>query len=101
MAFFLRYTADAIAHGHLPALVTTATERPERHQPDVEHVGAVSAVAPDAGHAARRPAGQPHCLCDARVRRLAAAMYWVLRRHGASVLAGTLAARCSASPPAW
>ena len=46
------------------------TERPARHQPDVEQLGAAARGGTGAGHVARRPAGQPHGPGDARLRRL-------------------------------
>ena len=90
MAFFLRYTADAIAHGHLPALVTTALNAPN----GISLMWNTSVLFPALALTPVTLLGGPLAslavFATLGYAGSAAAMYWVLRRHGASVLAGTL-----------
>ena len=90
MAFFLRYTANAIAHGHLPALVTTALNAPN----GISLMWNTSVLFPAMALTPVTLLGGPLAsltvFATLGYAGSAAAMYWVLRRHGASVLAGTL-----------
>jgi hypothetical protein len=90
MAWFVRYTADAVAHGHLPALVTTALNAPH----GVNLMWNTSVVFPAVVLAPVTLLAGPlvslTVLATLGYAGSAAAMYWVLRRHGAGVLAGAL-----------
>ena len=90
MAFFLRYTADAIAHGHLPALVTTALNAPNGISLMWNTSVLFPAVALTPVTLLGGPLASLTVFATLGYAGSAAAMYWVLRRHGASVLAGTL-----------
>jgi hypothetical protein len=90
MAFFLRYTADAIAHGHLPALVTTALNAPNGISLMWNTSVLFPAVALTPVTLLGGPLASLAVFATLGYAGSAAAMYWVLRRHGASVLAGTL-----------
>ena len=90
MAFFLRYTADAIAHGHLPALVTTALNAPNGISLMWNTSVLFPAVALTPVTLLGGPLASLTVLATLGYAGSAAAMYWLLRRHGASVLAGTL-----------
>lgn len=90
MAFFLRYTADGIAHGHLPALVTTALNAPNGISLMWNTSVLFPAVALTPVTLLGGPLASLAVFATLGYAGSAAAMYWVLRRHGASVLAGTL-----------
>jgi hypothetical protein len=90
MAFFLRYTADAIAHGHLPALVTTALNAPNGISLMWNTSVLFPAVALTPVTLLGGPLASLTVFATLGYAGSAAAMYWVLRRHGASVLAGAL-----------
>jgi len=90
MAFFLRYTADAIAHGHLPALVTTALNAPNGISLMWNTSVLFPAVALTPVTLLGGPLASLAVFATLGYAGSAAAMYWLLRRHGASVLAGTL-----------
>jgi hypothetical protein len=90
MAFFLRYTADAIAHGHLPALVTTALNAPNGISLMWNTSVLFPAVALTPVTLLGGPLASLAVFATLGYAGSAAAMYWVLRRHGAGVLAGTL-----------
>jgi hypothetical protein len=90
MAWFVRYTADAVAHGHLPALVTTALNAPHgislMWNNSILFPGVVLApVTLLAG-----PQATLSLVATIGYTGSAAALYWLLRRHGASVGAGAL-----------
>jgi hypothetical protein len=90
MAFFLRYTADAIAHGHLPALVTTALNAPNGISLMWNTSVLFPAVALTPVTLLGGPLASLTVFATLGYAGSAAAMYWVLRRHGASVLAGAV-----------
>jgi hypothetical protein len=90
VAWFLRYAAAAVAHGHLPALVTTGLNAPH----GINLMWNTSMLFPDvlltpvtllAG-----PVASATVLATLGYAGSAAAMYWLLRRHGAGVGAGAL-----------
>jgi hypothetical protein len=90
MAWFMRYAADAVAHGHLPALVTTALNAPT----GIPLMWNNSVLFPAVVLAPVTLLGGPLAGLTATITLgyagSAAAMYWLLRRYGASVLAGAL-----------
>ena len=90
IAWFLRYAADALAHGHLPALVTTALNAPH----GINLMWNTTVLFPAVVLAPVTLLGGPLAsltvLATLGYAGSAAAMYWLLRRHGASVLAGAL-----------
>ena len=90
IAFFLRYTADALAHGHLPALITTALNAPH----GISLMWNTSVLFPAVVLTPVTLLGGPvvslTVFATLGYAGSATAMYWVLRRHGASVLAGAL-----------
>ena len=90
MAWFMRYAANAVAHGHLPALVTTALNAPH----GINLMWNVSMLFPAVALAPVTLLGGPLAslttLATLGYAGSAAAMYWLLRRHGASVPAAGL-----------
>ncbi len=90
MAWFMRYPADAIAHGHLAALVTTALNAPR----GISLMWNASMPLPMVALAPVTLLAGPQTsltiLVTLGYAGSAAAMYWLLRRHGASVVAGAL-----------
>jgi hypothetical protein len=90
MAWFMRYAADAIAHGHLPALVTAALNAPH----GINLMWNTSVLFPAVALAPVTLLGGPQAsltiLATLGYAGSAATMYWLLRRHGASVLAAGL-----------
>jgi hypothetical protein len=89
-AWFLRYTAEAVAHGHLPALVTQALNAPR----GINLMWNTSFLLPSLVMAPITLLGGPQAsltlMLTLGYAGSAAAMYWLLRRHGVSVLAGAL-----------
>lgn len=89
-AWFMRYAADAVAHGHLPALVTQALNAPR----GVNLMWNTSFLLPGVVLAPVTLIAGPQAsltlLLTVGYAGSAAAMYWLLRRHGATVLAGGL-----------
>ena len=90
MGWFVRYAADAVAHGHLPALVTTALNAPHginlMWNNSILFPGVVLApVTLLAG-----PQATLTLVATIGYAGSAAALYWLLRRHGASVGAAAL-----------
>ena len=90
MAWFMRYAADAIAHGHLPALVTTALNAPHGIPLMWNNSVLFPAVALTPVTLLAGPLAGLTVLLTLGYAGSAGAMYWLLRRHGASVLAGGL-----------
>ena len=90
MAWFMWYAADAVAHGHLPALVTTALNAPHGFPLMWNNSVLFPAVALSPVTLLRGPLADLTVLVTLGYAGSAAAMYWLLRRHGASVLAGAL-----------
>ena len=90
MAWFMRYAADAVAHGQLPALVTTTLNAPH----GIPLMWNNSVLFPAVVLAPVTLLGGPLAgltvLLTLGYAGSAAAMYWLLRRYGASVLAGAL-----------
>jgi hypothetical protein len=90
MAWFMRYAADAVAHGRLPALVTTALNAPH----GINLMWNNSVLFPAVALAPVTLLGGPQAsltlLATLGYAGSAAAMYWLLRRYGASVLAAGL-----------
>jgi len=89
-AWFMRYAATAVAHGHLPALVTTALNAPQ----GVSLMWNTSLLLPGilltpvtllAG-----PQVSLTLLLTLGLAGSAAALFWVLRRWGASISAAAL-----------
>jgi hypothetical protein len=89
-AWFMRYTAEAVAHGHLPALVTQALNAPR----GINLMWNTSFLLPSLVMAPVTLLGGPQAsltlMLTLGYAGSAAAMYWLLRRHSASVLAGGL-----------
>jgi hypothetical protein len=90
MAWFMWYAADAIAHGHLPALVTTALNAPHGFPLMWNNSVLFPAVALAPVTLLGGPLASLTVLVTLGYAASAAAMYFLLRRHGASVLAGAL-----------
>ncbi len=90
MAWFMRYAADAIAHGHLPALVTTTLNAPHGINLMWNNSLLFPAVALTPVTLLGGPQASLTLLATLGYAGSAASMYWLLRRHGVSVLAGTL-----------
>ena len=90
MAWFMRYAADAVAHGHLPALVTTALNAPHGFPLMWNNSVLFPAVVLSPVTLLAGPLAGLTVLTTLGYAGSAAAMYWLLRRHGASVLAGAL-----------
>jgi hypothetical protein len=90
MAWFMRYAADAIAHGQLPALVTTALNAPH----GISLMWNNSVLFPAVALAPVTLLGGPQAgltaLATLGYAGSAAAMYWLLRRHRASGTAAGL-----------
>lgn len=90
MAWFMRYAAGAVVHGHLPALVTTALNAPH----GIPLMWNNSVLFPAVVLAPVTLAGGPltglTVLITLGYAGSAAAMYWLLRRYGASAGAATL-----------
>jgi hypothetical protein len=89
-AWFMRYVADAIARGHLPALVTPALNAPH----GINLMWNTMFLFPAVVLAPVTLLGGPQVsltiVATLGYAGSAAALYWLLRRHGASVLAGAL-----------
>jgi len=90
MAWFMRYAADAVAHGHLPALVTTALNAPRGIPLMWNNSVLFPAVTLAPVTLLAGPLASLTVLTTLGYAGSAAAMYWLLRRHGASALAGGL-----------
>ena len=90
MAWFMRYAADAVAHGHLPALVTTALNAPRGIPLMWNNSVLFPAVALAPVTLLGGPLASLTVLTTLGYAGSAAAMYWLLRRQGARVLAAGL-----------
>jgi hypothetical protein len=90
MAWFMRYAADAVAHGHLPALVTTALNAPNGIPLMWNNTVLFPAVLLTPVTLLAGPLAGLTVLTTLGYAGSAAAMYWLLRRYGSSVLAGAL-----------
>ena len=89
-AWSMRYAADALAHGHLPALVTTALNAPTGITVmwNTTILFPATVLAPVT--LVSGPQASLTIMLTVGYAGSAAAMYWLLRRYGASVLAGGL-----------
>jgi hypothetical protein len=90
MAWFVRYAADAISHGHLPALVTTALNAPHGINLMWNNTILFPAIVLTPVTLLAGPQASLTVIATLGFAGSAATMYWLLRRHGASVLAGAL-----------
>jgi hypothetical protein len=90
MAWFMRYAAGAVAHGHLPALVTTALNAPNGIPLLWNNSILFPAVLLSPVTLLAGPLAGLTVLLTLGYAGSAAAMYFLLRRYGASVLGGTL-----------
>jgi hypothetical protein len=90
MAWFMRYAADAVAHGHLPALVTTALNAPHGIPLMWNNSVLFPAVVLAPVTLLAGPLAGLTVLVTLGYAGSAAALYFVLRRHGASALAAAL-----------
>jgi hypothetical protein len=90
MAWFMRYAADAVAHGHLPALVTKTLNAPHGINLMWNNSILFPAVALAPVTLLAGPLAGLTTLATLGYAGSAGAMYWLLRRHGASVLAAGL-----------
>jgi len=89
-AWFLRYSATAVAHGHLPALVTTALNAPR----GINMMWNTSFLLPGIAAAPVTLLAGPQVsltiVLTLSFAGSAAALFWVLRRWGASITAAAL-----------
>ncbi len=89
-AWFLRYAATAVAHGHLPALVTTAMNAP----PGINLMGNTSFLLPGMLLTPVTLLASPQVsltlVLTLGFAGSAASLFWVLRRWGASLAAAAL-----------
>ena len=90
MAWFMRYAAHAVAHGHLPALVTTALNAPHGINLMWNNSMLFPAVALAPVTLLCGPLASLTVLATLGYAGSATAMYWLLRRHAASMLAAGL-----------
>jgi hypothetical protein len=90
MAWFVRYAATAVAHGHLPALVTTALNAPTGINLMWNNTVLFPGIVLTPVTLLAGPVASLTVLATLGFAGSAAAMYWLLRRHGASVGAGAL-----------
>jgi len=90
MAWFMRYAADAVSHGHLPALVTTAMNAPTGINLMWNNTVLFPAIVLTPVTLLAGPLAGLAVLATLGYAGSAAAMYWLLRRHGTGVLAGAL-----------
>lgn len=89
-AWFLRYAAGTVAHGHLPALVTTALNAPDGINLMWNNSMLLPAVALAPVTLLVGPLASLTVLATLGYAGSATAMYWLLRRYGASLLAAGL-----------
>jgi len=90
MAWFVRYAATAVAHGHLPALVTTALNAPTGINLMWNNTVLFPGILLTPLTLLAGPVASLTVLTTLGFAGSATAMYWLLRRHGASVGAGAL-----------
>ena len=90
MAWFMRYAADAVADGHLPALVTTALNAPHGINLMWNNAVLFPAVVLAPVTLLAGPLASLTTLATLGYAGSAGAMYWLLRRHDVSVLAAGL-----------
>lgn len=90
MAWFMRYAADAVAHGHLPALVSTGLNAPRGFPLMWNNSVLFPAVLLAPVTLLGGPLAGLTVLTTLGYAGSAAAMYWLLRLHEASVLAGAI-----------
>jgi hypothetical protein len=90
MAWFVRYAATAVAHGHLPALVTPALNAPMGINLMWNNTILFPALLLAPVTLLAGPIASLTVLTTLGFAGSAAAMYWLLRRHGAGVGAAAL-----------
>ena len=90
MAWFMRYAETAVAHGHLPALVTTGLNAPHGFPLMWNNSVLFPAVLVSPVTWLAGPLAGLTVMITLGFAGSAAAMYWLLRRYGASVLAAGL-----------
>ena len=90
MAWFMRYAADAVSHGHLPALVSTGLNAPRGFPLMWNNSVLLPAVVLAPVTLLGGPLASLTVLTTLGYAGSAAAMYWLLRRNGASVVAGAI-----------
>jgi hypothetical protein len=90
MAWFMRYAADAVAHGHLPTLVTSTLNAPYGMPLMWNNSVLFPAVLLAPVTLLAGPLAGLTVLLTLGYAGSAAAMYFLLRRYGASVLASAL-----------
>jgi hypothetical protein len=90
MAWFLRYAADALAHGHLPALVSTGLNAPRGFPLMWNNSVLFPAMLVAPVTLLDGPLAGLTVLITLGYAGSAAAMYWLLRRYGASLVPAVL-----------
>lgn len=90
MTWFMRYAATAVAHGHLPALVSTGLNAPYGFPLMWNNSVLFPAVLVSPVTLLAGPVAGLTVLTTLGYAGSAAAMYWLLRRYGASVTAGVI-----------
>ncbi|HVT67030.1 MAG TPA: hypothetical protein VHF26_04715, partial [Trebonia sp.] len=90
MAWFMRYAATAVAHGHLPALVSTGLNAPRGFPLMWNNSVLFPAVLVSPVTLLAGPVAGLTVLTTLGYAGSSAAMYWLLRRYGASVTAGAV-----------
>jgi hypothetical protein len=90
MAWFVRYAASAVAHGHLPALVTPALNAPRGVNLMWNNTVLFPGVVLTPVTVLAGPNASLTVLTTLGYAGSAAAMYWLLRRHAAGPAAAAL-----------
>ncbi len=90
MAWFMRYAETAVAHGHLPALVSTGLNAPRGFPLMWNNSVLLPAVLVSPVTWLAGPLAGLTVMITLGFAGSATAMYWLLRRYGASVLAAGL-----------
>ena len=89
-AWYMRYTATAIAHGHLPSLVTTALNAPRGVNMMWQAFSPLLGILLTPVTLLAGPQVSLTVLLTLSFAGSAASLFWVLRRWGASVTAAAL-----------
>ena len=90
MTWFMRYAATAVAHGHLPALVSAGLNAPRGFPLMWNNSVLFPAVLLSPVTLLAGPVAGLTVLTTLGYAGSATAMYWLLRRYGASVTAGVI-----------
>ena len=90
MAWFMRYAATAVAHGHLPALVSAGLNAPQGFPLMWNNSVLFPAILVSPVTLLAGPVAGLTVLTTVGYAGSALAMYWLLRRYGASVTAGVI-----------